>query len=178
MNTRKLVSGIVLIIAFLFIGYSVYTNVISDKVGTDKGNVAPDFTAERWPAELGPGALSDYKGNIVVLNFWASWCEPCRDEMPELMAFQDDFQDAGIEVVGVNMTRTERRKVDGEEFLEEMNITFPSFFDYEGEIFKAYQPQFFPTTYILNEDLLIEAVIRGELDYEMLEHVVTPLLSE
>lgn len=148
------------------------------EIGTEEGMIAEDFTTPLWGAEKEVGSLSDFDGDIIVLNFWASWCPPCRDEMPDLMQFYEDYKEQGVTVAGVNMHIYERRKTDGVEFLEELAVTFPNFLDKEGVAAKTYKPIYFPTTYILDRDRVIRVVIPGEINYEIIEELVLPLIEE
>ena len=88
-----------------------------------EGDVAPDFQLETLSGET--MRLSDYQGKIVVLNFWATWCPPCVEEMPHLQAFYENNKDQAIVVIAVNLT-SEDNGIDAvEEFVKEHELTFP-----------------------------------------------------
>ncbi len=76
----------------------------------------------------GQKSLHDFKGQMVVLNVWASWCEPCIREMPELMDFAEETANDSVEVITVNMQNREYRASDATDFIEEQQLTLPVFF--------------------------------------------------
>ncbi|WP_078553146.1 TlpA family protein disulfide reductase [Bacillus alkalicellulosilyticus] len=176
-HKKKSLSIVILVVAAILIGYVIVTEFNKEVVGVAQGNIAVDFTTPLWPTNE-EASLSDFSGDIIILNFWASWCEPCRDEMPDLMEFEQDYGHLGIRVVGVNMSTFERTLVDAEKFLEEYGITFPSFIDSDGVVATTYKPRFFPTTYILDEQQVIQQVLPGEINYRVLEEYVLPLVQE
>ncbi len=177
---QKILSTLVLVVAIGFIAYAVVTNQ-APKVGAEKGMLAPDFTLPLW----GTGeqtSLSAYKGEIVVLNLWASWCPPCRKEMPDLIRLHEDFKGQGVVVLGVNLATHERDENGADEFMKEYGVTFPTFVDQpidqvnrRGVVASLYNIQSIPYTYILDEKGMIAHVIRGEVTYEMLENLIKEL---
>jgi len=95
------------------------------------GLPAPDFIlADR---DNNPIHLSDLRGKVVILNFLASWCQPCRDEMPDLQTLADEYANRGLVVLGINNTYIDDRN-DALAFLDELKITFPNVFDEDGDV--------------------------------------------
>ena len=110
----------------------------------------PDFTV--YDLEGKEVRLSDFEGTPVVLNFWASWCPPCKAEMPD---FQEAFEKWGDDVkfLIVNMTDGRTETVEtAQEFIEDQGYTFPVYFDTDMEAAIAYQVQSIPCTYFIDED--------------------------
>ncbi|WP_017728169.1 TlpA disulfide reductase family protein [Halalkalibacterium ligniniphilum] len=175
MNKQRL-TILVLIAAVVGISAILLTQK-EREVGNARGMIAQDFTLPMYDSGR-QGELSDYRGNIVVMNMWASWCEPCRDEMPALMDFQSDYEDAGVSVITVNMQTFERTLDDASDFIEELNITLPVFFDENGYVANVYQIAGLPATFILDSSGVIEHVIYGEVTYNMLQALVDPMLEE
>ncbi|WP_172373668.1 peroxiredoxin family protein [Sporosarcina jiandibaonis] len=148
---------------------------IDTESGLDKNKLAPDFKLTTLTGET--VSLSDYKGKTVILNFWASWCPPCRVEMPYMENYYEENKDSeNVEILAVNMTKTERGggdkigKVQG--FVDELELTFPILLDEAGDVMKLYQVMAYPTTYIINPDGIITDVeIRG-LDEELIAELV------
>lgn len=93
------------------------------EVGLDIGNVAPDFELETLDGDM--VKLSDFRRNKVMINFWATWCPPCRAEMPDMERFH---QDKDIVILAVNLTDTENSIKNIENFANEFNLTFPILF--------------------------------------------------
>ncbi|MBP3951086.1 TlpA disulfide reductase family protein [Bacillus suaedae] len=143
------------------------------EVGNERGMIAENFQLPMH--EQSEGELYDYHGDVIVLNMWASWCEPCRDEMPALMKLQEDYGEQGLSVVTVNMQTTERTLKDGPAFIEEMNITLPVFFDEKGDVADRYKVAGMPMTYIISRDGTIQHVLPGEVTYEGIEELIKPL---
>ena len=118
--------------------------------------------------------LSDYKGKVVLLNFWATWCAPCRAEMPDLVKWQREYKSKGLQVIGVTYPPEELAEV--REFIESVRVNYPialgdgqtkAMFD-EGETL--------PVTVIIDKKGMIREVIRGIIFPEEFEQKVKPLL--
>ncbi|GAE36854.1 TlpA disulfide reductase family protein [Halalkalibacter akibai] len=144
------------------------------QIGNEPGMLAENFKLPMTDGQV--GELYNYTGDVLILNMWASWCEPCRDEMPDLMRLQSDYESKGLTVLTVNMQTFERTLKDAPAFIEEMNITLPVFFDENGVVADRYKVVALPATYIINRDGTIEHFIRGEVHYEGLQSLIEPLL--
>jgi peroxiredoxin len=122
------------------------------------GFLAPDFSL---PAVDGQTiSLSSLRGSPVIINFWASWCRPCRQEMPALQQVYEVYQAQGLVVVGVNVTSQDSRPA-AQAFVEEMGLNFPILFDEAGQAASLYQMQAFPTTFFVDDQGLIREVVLG-----------------
>ncbi|WP_227522015.1 TlpA family protein disulfide reductase [Bacillus solitudinis] len=173
MPMKKIATMLVLAIALILIIMMVFTNE-NEEIGNKVGMIAENF---RLPMNTGDeGQLKDHRGKVVIINMWASWCEPCRDEMPALMELQHKYGADGLEIMMVNMQTYERTLNDATTFIEEIGLTLPVYFDEEGSLADSYQVGNFPTTYVINREGVIEAVIPGEVTYEGLEKLIKPLL--
>ena len=122
------------------------------------GFLAPDFSLESLSGDQ--ISLSDLRGKVIVLNLWASWCPPCRAEMPALQRVYQANQDRGLVVLAVNMTAQDSIAAV-EDFVQEFNLTFPILLDISGEVGKAYLMRALPTTFFINQDGVIQRVIVG-----------------
>lgn len=120
------------------------------------GQTAPDFTLKSTQGQN--LKLSEQRGNIVVINFWASWCGPCRQEMPILEKFYTKYQDLGVDVWGVNV---EQENQAGHDFLADLQLTFPIFFDQTNKISATYQVEAMPSTIIVDRDGKIRYAFKG-----------------
>lgn len=142
------------------------------QVGSEPGDRAPDFSLPSYSTGEDT-ALSDYHGNLIVLNMWASWCEPCVRELPALLDIHENYREEDVEVITMNMNSYERTQEEAEAFAEEFNLSqSPSAIDIDGDMADAYQLQYLPTTVIIDEDGIIIEKIAGEVTYERMEQVI------
>ena len=126
---------------------------------------APDFTA--YDADGNAVQLSDYFGKPLVLNFWASWCGPCKSEMP---AFQQAYeQESDVQFLLVNMTSGRETQADAEALLEEEGYTFPVLFDLDLDAAMTYGVAALPTTYFLDAEGNLVAWAQGAINAETLQ---------
>jgi peroxiredoxin len=122
------------------------------------GHPAPDFTL---PALAGGDlALADLAGQPVVLNFWASWCGPCRAEMPELQRLHDRLGAAGVAVVGVNQGETPETAAA---FLEALGLSFPVALDQRTGVSQQYLVNSLPTTFFIDRDGVVRRTFIGAM---------------
>jgi peroxiredoxin len=131
-----------------------------------EGKLAPDF--ELTTLEGKTANLSDYKGKKVILNFWATWCPPCKAEMPHMQNFYENNKDNGIEVLTVNLTNMEKSKSDIEKFVKDYSLSFAVLLDEEGTIGMQYQAFTIPTSYIIDSNGIISKKIVGPMDEDMM----------
>lgn len=133
----------------------------------EAGSPAPDFELSTLAGDT--ARLSDYLGRPVILNFWATWCAPCRLEMPELQRAQTDFDAAGEGgpiVLTINEGDSAERVA---EFFDEVGLTLPALLDTEGIVGTAYGAFFLPTTIIVAPDGTVTAVHRGMISRDQLD---------
>lgn len=130
--------------------------------------------------------LSDYKGKVVFLNFWATWCPPCRKEMPDIQSLYNEYNQNQDDVIflGVANPRSENnintREVDKDgiiKFLEENELDFPVVFDESGEIFGLYGISSLPTTFLINKDGNIVGYAPGMLTKDIMKSVIEQTLK-
>lgn len=165
-NVKKWI--IVIIILGLF-SWAIYDFVSKEgpqeleaEVGIEKGDLAPDFELETIAGET--VKLSDFRGQKVLLNFWATWCPPCRAEMPDMQRFHEDYDDAVI--LAVNLRETETSASNVESFLEEYEITFDVLSDTDTVVANIYKAQALPTSYLIDTEGKIHNIAIGPLNYE------------
>ncbi len=123
-----------------------------------EGFLAPDFTLESLSGDK--VTLSDMRGKAIVLNLWASWCPPCRAEMPAIQRVYQENHERGLEVLAVNMTAQDSLAAV-ETFVHEFNLTFPILLDTGGDVGITYLMRAFPTTFFIDRDGVIQRVIVG-----------------
>jgi cytochrome c biogenesis protein CcmG, thiol:disulfide interchange protein DsbE len=122
----------------------------------------------------GRAALADYRGQIVVLNFWASWCKPCRDESPLLQRWHRRIKARGGTVLGVDILDVTGR---AQEFIDEYGLTYPMLKDKDGEGLEQFGVVAYPETFVIDRQGRIAAVRRGPVDDDFMETSVAPLLE-
>lgn len=140
--------------------------------GIQIGMPAPDFVLETLDGEL--VRLSDYRGKKVFLNFWASWCGPCRDEAPVMQNFYETSpDDSNHEILAVNMTTKELSEDDVTTFVQKYGLSFPVVLDPNGEVEKLYQVIAYPTSYIVSAEGIITYAFKGPIsDSNELENLL------
>ena len=143
--------------------------------GLGQGDTPPNFVLTTVTGDV--VKLSDYKGKKVILNFWASWCPPCKAEMPHMEKFYKEYKDsANVEILAINMTTTERRGLPTiEKFVNAYGLTFPIPLDEDGDVTKAYGVISPPLTYFINTDGTIALTFNGSMDEQTLIELVDNL---
>jgi alkyl hydroperoxide reductase subunit AhpC len=102
--------------------------------------------------------LREQMGDVILLNFWASWCGPCREEMPELEKLQQKYQALGFKVMGVNVETSPDKARD---FLKNISVSFPIVLDTEQSVSKSYAVQAMPTTYLIDRQGKLRFLHKG-----------------
>jgi peroxiredoxin len=124
--------------------------------GGDTGGSAPSF--ELTTLEGQPGALSQYKGQVVMVNFWATWCGPCQQEMPLLDQMYKKYKPAGFTLIGVNV---DKDSPPVKELLARKPVSFPVLLDPANQVSKAYHVDEMPSSVIIDRKGQIRYVHRG-----------------
>ena len=117
-----------------------------------EGFQAPDFELRTLEGES--VTLSDLRGKAIILNFWATWCPPCRSEMPAMQQVYTDYEPDGFVVLAVNNTQQDRRE-DVENFILEQGLTFPVLLDNTGGVSTRYQVHSMPTSFFIDPEGII-----------------------
>jgi cytochrome c biogenesis protein CcmG, thiol:disulfide interchange protein DsbE len=123
----------------------------------------------------GQGSLDEFRGQVVVLNFWASWCPPCVDELPLLQRTQGRIERQRATVLGVNYQDLPE---DASRFVKRFGLTYPNLRDRDGEYADDYSILGFPETFIIDRRGRIAAARRGPVTEGWLESRLSPLLAE
>ena len=168
----------VTVVVVAWVGRENYQPIIT-------GSEAPEFTANNMAGET--VRLSDYRGRVVLVNIWATWCAPCREEMPSMQRLYEALSDTDFEILAVSIDARAgqndafgRPGGDLQAFAEEMGLTFPILHDPEGRIERTYQTTGVPETFLIGRDGVIYKKVAGgtEWDAPLNQYLVRRLLAE
>lgn len=134
---------------------------------------APDFTLLDLAGA--PVRLSDLRGQVVLINVWATWCPPCRAEMPMIQAAYTQYHEEGFTVLAVNQ-REEPRTVAA--YMTQSELTFPALLDRDGTVISAYQASVLPSSFFIDKAGVVRAVYRGPMSRSVIAGTVEQLLTE
>lgn len=132
--------------------------------------------------------LSDYKGKVIILNFWQTWCPPCRAEMPDFQKYYEEHGENQEEVVMIGVASPknpmqiyrDEKMTDNEiaDFLKDGGFTYPSLMDYKGDLYRTYQVNAFPSTFFIDKEGYVIGKTPGALSFEQLSKIVDDVLDE
>ena len=146
MKIRKTIIGLVF-------GVFAATSLASSGM---EGQPAPDFALKSSTGEN--LRLSEYRGDVVMINFWATWCGPCRQEMPLLDELYNRYERVGFNLLGVNIDDDSRRAM---QMIDELGVDFPVLFDARKEVSKLYEVEAMPVTVIVDREGTVRYVHHG-----------------
>jgi cytochrome c biogenesis protein CcmG, thiol:disulfide interchange protein DsbE len=140
------------------------------------GKPAPDFSLTDLNDKQ--YRLSDFRGKVVFLNFWATWCKPCREEMPSMEILNKNFEKDGLVMLAVSIDRVTTTK-DISPFVKGLNLTFPILVDSWGRTDKPYKRMGVPETFIIDQQGIIQEIVIGPRDWTRLDslQILTKLLN-
>jgi len=121
-----------------------------------EGQAAPDFVLRSATGEN--LRLSEYRGDVVLINFWATWCGPCRQEMPLLDDLYGRYQRVGFNLLGINIDEDSRRAM---QMVQELGVKFPVLFDENKEVSKLYEVEAMPVTILVDREGIVRHVHHG-----------------
>jgi cytochrome c biogenesis protein CcmG/thiol:disulfide interchange protein DsbE len=198
MTVRQQWSVVAGVVVLLAIGLFAATRLMGDELfPVSVGGKAPDFTATPLLEPVYPSApnatftsrdvgnaappktLASYKGDVVLLNIWATWCAPCRAEMPSIEKLHREFGPRGLRIVAVSVDDPGQQKTI-RDFARELGLTFEILQDPTHDIQKAYQTTGVPETFVLGRDGVIRKKIIGATDWSSqgTRALVAQLLAE
>ncbi|WP_062356206.1 thiol-disulfide oxidoreductase ResA [Bacillus kwashiorkori] len=163
---RLIFRTIILVLLSSAIIYTLYVNISNDKekAVAAVGKVAPDFVLKDLTGNS--FQLSDYEGKGVFLNFWGTFCEPCKKEMPYMDNQYKVYREEGVEILAVNVGET---KLAIERFAKQYDLSFPIIVDEDGEVQHAYGVLPLPATFLIDPEGKIVKYHTGELDEQTIQ---------
>ncbi len=146
---------------------------ISTTPAPQENHPAPDFTLVDLAGS--PVQLSALRGQVVLINVWATWCPPCRAEMPMIQAAYDQYRERGFSVLAINL-REDPRTVAA--YMQQGGLTFPALLDSDGVVSNTYQARVLPSSFFVDKAGVVRAVYRGPLARSVIAGTVEQLLAE
>ena len=174
-------SKLVLILVFIIMSFSVFAAKSNKKENVKMSNIV---LYDQYGKKH---SIEEYKGKVVVINFWATWCGYCVEEMPEFEKVYKEFgsnkKDVIILGVAGPKSKENPNNVDVEKdkiisFLKKKNITYPSLMDETGKSFDEYGVKYFPTTYVINKKGYLEGFVNGAISGEQLKNAINETLKK
>ena len=171
-----------ILVLALAAGWMVFTPPAPDAVtggrapAPQAGFLAPDFTLQDAGGQM--VRLSDLRGRPVLVNLWASWCPPCKAEMPAMQAVYEDYAGRGLEILAVNTTFQDDA-AGALQFAGGLGLTFPILFDLDGSVARQYQVRSMPTSFFIDPDGNVRrVVIGGPMAEALLRAEIEQMLAE
>ncbi|MER1999038.1 MAG: TlpA disulfide reductase family protein [Lysinibacillus sp.] len=157
--------------AVISTGYEVD---LTDEVGVKQGQIAPDFNLQTLDGET--VKLSDYEGKKVVVNFWATWCTPCRTEMPHMQKYYEKHAEKdNVEILALNLTFDDKGPENVRKFVNSYDLTFPILLMENDNLLTTYEVLVMPSSIFIDTKGRVQRHFAGVLDQEKLIHYVGQL---
>jgi len=165
-------SAIAVLAVLAVVGLLTFGLLSKGSSGVAPGDLAPASPLPRLEGG-GSGSLADYRGRWVLVNFWASWCGPCREEAPALERFQRRHGDADFTVLGID---SRDLSDDGRAFVERFGLSYPQLRDGDGSAARDYGTTGVPENFLVDPAGRVRLLVRGPVSEEYLSEEVAPLL--
>lgn len=175
------VIGLVLIVGSVFIFFlinasagaaDVQSSGSRSTVPAQVNYPAPELSLENINGQV--QSLADFRDKIVLVNNWATWCPPCKAEMPTLVAYYQAHKDEGFVIISIDAGESKQAV---QAFAEQYKMTFPVWLDPGAAAMDAFKNQSLPSSYVIDRSGTVRVMWVGEINREMLEKYVTPILS-
>ena len=165
MTGRQQWSAVIGVVLLLAVTLSAATYFLGDELfPVGVGSEAPSFKAVTLDSVPRTRTLADYKGKVVLLNVWATWCEPCRVEMPSIEKLEREFGPQGLEVVAISVDDASAKQ-QVRDFVKEYGLTFEILHDPAKDIAATYQIPGYPETFVIGREGTIRKKVIGAADW-------------
>ncbi len=148
----------ILLVMLAALCYTMYNSVFAKQDRVKEGSIAPNFVLQSVDGKQ--IELKDLKGKGVFLNFWGTWCGPCKQEFPYMANQYEVFKDRGVEIVAVNVGES---NIAVKNFMESYGVNFPVAMDKDRQVTEAYDITPLPTTFLINPEGKVIKVIKGTM---------------
>ncbi len=148
----------ILLVMLAALCYTMYNSVFAKQDRVKEGSIAPNFVLQSVDGKR--IELKDLKGKGVFLNFWGTWCGPCKQEFPYMANQYEVFKDRGVEIVAVNVGES---NIAVKNFMESYGVNFPVAMDKDRQVTEAYDITPLPTTFLINPEGKVIKVIKGTM---------------
>lgn len=148
----------ILLVMLAALCYTMYNSVFAKQDQIKEGSIAPNFVLQSVDGER--IELKDLKGKGVFLNFWGTWCGPCKQEFPYMANQYEVFKDRGVEIVAVNVGES---NIAVKNFIDAYGVNFPVAMDKDRQVTEAYDITPLPTTFLINPEGKVIKVIKGTM---------------
>ena len=178
-GNRQLQIGLLVLGIAGIIAYGAMQYFRKEFFPVEVGSEAPDFTAVTLDTIPRTKSLDDYRGHVLLINVWATWCAPCRVEMPSIEALHRSFAPKGLKVVAISIDDPGTEPII-RRFVEEYGLTFEILHDPQQKISQAYDITGYPETFVIGRDGVIRTKLMSATDWNSPEHraLVERLLAE
>ncbi|MFC7320741.1 thiol-disulfide oxidoreductase ResA [Halobacillus campisalis] len=156
------------------IAFALISNLKDDKSVVAKGEQAPNFQLNKFGTDE-VVSLDDLEGQGVMINFWATYCEPCKEEMPYMEELYSEYKDKNVEILAVNLDST---NIVVERFQERYGLSFPILHDKNGQVMDQYNVSRLPSTLFVNADGVVEEQVVGPLTLDKLDGYLNEITPE
>jgi len=171
-STRAFIAFIGVLAVVALLGFGLLSK---GEAAIAVGDAAPDGELESLVPAGGAEQIADYRGGWLLINFWASWCDPCRDEAPALEQFWREHRGANVTVLGVNLDDTSD---DAREFIREYGLTYPQVRDGDGRQWRDdYGMTGFPESFLVDPQGDLAVIRRGPVDADVLDTQFAPAIA-
>lgn len=168
--------AVVLILAGVAVLFWMGQQSPKGQVSTPAGGILPGQSAPNFTLTTLQGEqvkLSDYAGQVVMVNMWATWCPPCKAELPTIDAYYQEHSADGFVVLAIN---SQEAQSTVNTFISSTGFTFPVLLDSQGDVMGQYNVRALPTSFIIDRDGKVSYIHTGEINRQQLDQVVGPLL--
>ncbi|WP_281252227.1 thiol-disulfide oxidoreductase ResA [Sediminibacillus massiliensis] len=163
---RLLFRSSILIVLLAAVVFALVSNFTKDKIVVGVGEEAPNFKLERLNGEGGQLSLDDLEGKGVMLNFWATYCGPCKEEMPYMQSLYPEYKEKGVEIVAVSLDSTD---LVVNRFVDQYELSFPILRDNNNQVLELYDVGELPSTLFINPEGKVVEKVSGALTLDRLE---------